>query len=1305
MQCITLSIICLLALTSQYCSARPCTDQLVAPLYASSFEASSRYNFLYSANLARLHGGSGWSPAPRDRQPWLQINLLHKYRITAIATQGTFNSYDWVNKYTLLYGDRPDAWTTFVQRGGNSTFSGNWNYYQVKKHNLHYAITAKHLRILPVGWNPAGKIGLRLEVYGCFYDSYVMAFDGDDMVAYRFNRNTMKTLKDVIALNFKTVERDGLLLHGEGPQGDYLTLELVDSKMLMHISLGSSTVHDMTGHTSVTLGNLLDDQHWHYVTLRRYGNYVNLTLDGETASIRCKGDFQYLDLDKELYIGGVMKADKPHLPDKQNFRGCMENVFYNGVNIIDLAKNKMPQIRFPHQKKKIYYACQDLLLKPMTFAGINNYLQVPGPFRRNRMSVKFKFRSWDATGLLMFTNFADNLGSLKMALSEGQVNISIAQPGKKPVEFAAGYRLNDGFWHSVDLVARDNFATVIIDEEEGSPLRINNIFTLRTGDRYFFGGCPKPANGTGCVSDLIAFHGCMQQLYIDSEPVDLDFIMQRQLGRYSQLLLGTCGITDRCTPNLCEHEGKCIQSWDDFICNCDNTGYKGEVCHKSVYKESCEAYRLSGKYSSGNYTIDPDGSGPLKPFVVYCNMQEYKAWSVVRHNREYETKVTGTSMERPFVGDVQYYNASWGEVSALANGSEYCEQRIQYNCYKSRLLNTPDGHPYGFWIGRNQERHFYWGGSFPGIQKCGCGIARSCSNARFYCNCDADYRQWSYDKGLLNYVDHLPVTQVVVGDTNRTASEARFTVGPLRCYGDRNTWNTVSFTKTTHIEFPTFRPGTSADISFHFKTTADHGVFVENPGPPYFIRVELNSTTELLFIFSVGDGIINATLKSPTPLNDDQWHFVKAEINVKMARIKVDEQPWVVRRFPSQSYVNLVFSKPLLVGAAEYKMRGFLGCLRGLRMNGVTLNLEGKVNELEGIKYNCSGHCWNTSEVLCRNAGRCVEKYSTYLCDCNETAFDGLYCHKDIGGYFEPGTWLRYSIRSVPITLAAQFANILDPQSFTLGYNQTSEEIVFSFSTTETPAVLLYISSFTNDYIAVVLKHDGSLDLRYRLGLFVNKYTIINRNLADGDPHIVNVTRKEREIRIEVDYMQPIFQSIPLIFDKKFDSPKSLFLGRVLETGVIDPEIQKFNTPGFTGCMSGVKFNNIVPLKAYFRPNQTNPPITIMGELVESNCGAGLAVLPPIPLEIDPWYTGPVFPYIHDDTPSGPVIALIVLLVLLTLFGTLAALYLYLYHYKGSYQTNEPKAVESPSSMKPLTEEAPKKEQNLPKIQEEDRGE
>lgn len=54
------------------------------------------------------------------------------------------------------------------------------------------------------------------------------------------------------------------------------------------------------------------------------------------------------------------------------------------------------------------------------------------------MFVKFKFRSWDYTGLLMFTRFADDLGALELGLSEGQINVTIFQPGKKKLQFAAG---------------------------------------------------------------------------------------------------------------------------------------------------------------------------------------------------------------------------------------------------------------------------------------------------------------------------------------------------------------------------------------------------------------------------------------------------------------------------------------------------------------------------------------------------------------------------------------------------------------------------------------------------------------------------------------------------------------------------------------------------------------------------------------------------------------------------------------------------------------------------------------------------
>lgn len=38
------------------------------------------------------------------------------------------------------------------------------------------------------------------------------------------------------------------------------------------------------------------------------------------------------------------------------------------------------------------------------------------------------------------------------------------------------------------------------------------------------------------------------------------------------------------------------------------------------------------------------------------------------------------------------------------------------------------------------------------------------------------------------YKEHLPVSQVAVGDTNRPGSEAKMTVGPLRCQGDSKSY-------------------------------------------------------------------------------------------------------------------------------------------------------------------------------------------------------------------------------------------------------------------------------------------------------------------------------------------------------------------------------------------------------------------------------------------------------------------------------------------------------------------------------------
>lgn len=67
----------------------------------------------------------------------------------------------------------------------------------------------------------------------------VISFDGQGVISYRFRQKKMKILKDVISLKFKTTKGDGILLHGEGQQGDYITLELQRAKLLLQINLGN----------------------------------------------------------------------------------------------------------------------------------------------------------------------------------------------------------------------------------------------------------------------------------------------------------------------------------------------------------------------------------------------------------------------------------------------------------------------------------------------------------------------------------------------------------------------------------------------------------------------------------------------------------------------------------------------------------------------------------------------------------------------------------------------------------------------------------------------------------------------------------------------------------------------------------------------------------------------------------------------------------------------------------------------------------------------------------------------------------
>lgn len=53
---------------------------------------------------------------------------------------------------------------------------------------------------------------------------------------------------------------------------------------------------------AVTLGSLLDDQHWHSVLIERFNRQVNFTLDRHTQHFRTRGDGDTLEVDYEVNV-------------------------------------------------------------------------------------------------------------------------------------------------------------------------------------------------------------------------------------------------------------------------------------------------------------------------------------------------------------------------------------------------------------------------------------------------------------------------------------------------------------------------------------------------------------------------------------------------------------------------------------------------------------------------------------------------------------------------------------------------------------------------------------------------------------------------------------------------------------------------------------------------------------------------------------------------------------------------------------------------------------------------------------------
>ena len=85
--------------------------------------------------------------------------------------------------------------------------------------------------------------------------------------------------------------------------------------------------------------------------------------------------------------------------------------------------------------------------------------------------------------------------------------------------------------------------------------------------------------------------------------------------------------------------------------------------------------------------------------------------------------------------------------------------------------------------------------------------------------------------------------------------------------------------------------------------------------------------------------------------------------------MQIDNNPEVVRDEPQDEITRLLnLTKPLTVGAAVDHRDGYVGCMRGLRVNGELRDMRGKIRRQEATygvdeggytKFSCSSYVEN----------------------------------------------------------------------------------------------------------------------------------------------------------------------------------------------------------------------------------------------------------------------------------------------------------------------------------------------------------
>nr|XP_046210690.1 neurexin-1a-like isoform X1 [Oncorhynchus gorbuscha] len=1048
-------------------------------------------------------------------------------------------------------------------------------------------------------------------------EDYVATFKGSEFFCYDLSLNPIQSSSDEITLSFKTLQRNGLMLH-TGKSADYVNLALKNGAVSLVINLGSGAFEALVE----PVNGKFNDNDWHDVkvtrNLRQHSGIghamVTISVDGIlTTTGYTQEDYTMLGSDDFFYVGGSPStADLPGSPVSNNFMGCLKEVVYKN-NDVRLELSRMAKLGDAKMKVHgiVAFKCENVAtLDPITFETPESYITLNKWNAKKTGSISFDFRTTEPSGLLLFSHGKpkqapkDSKSPLTLKVDffaiemlDGHLYLLLDMGSGTTKTRAVNKKVNDGEWYHVDFQRDGRSGTISINTQRQAYTAPGESEILDLDDNLYLGGLPENKLGMVFPTEVwtallnYGYVGCIRDLFIDGQSKDVRRMAEVQKAAGVK---PSCSKEPpkQCLSNPCQNNGVCREGWNRYVCDCSGTGYLGRSCERDAT------------------ILSYDGSKFMKiqmPVVMQTEAEDVSLR--FRSQRAYGVLMATTSRDS---ADTLRLELETGRVRLTVNLD--C---IKINCTTSKGPET-------IFAGQNLNdnewhtvRVFRRGKSLKltvdDLQPVEGQMAGDHTQLEFH-NIETGIVTEKRFLSLVpsNFIGHLQslsfngmayIDLCKNGDIDYCELNAM--IGFKNIIADPVTFKS----RLSYVALTTLQAYYSMHLFFQFKTTSSDGLILFNSGDGNdFIVVELVKGY-LHYVSDLGNGAHLIKGNSNKPLNDNHWHNVMISRDTNnLHTVKIDTK---ITTQTTMGAKNLDLKGDLYIGGVAketYKelpklvhaKEGFQGCLASVDLNGRLPDLMSDALACVGqIERGCEGPSTTCQEDSCANQGVCLQQWEGFNCDCSMTSFGGPLCN-DAGTTYifgRDGGLITYTWppNDRPSTRA--------------------DRLAIGFSTQLEDAVLVRVdsSSGLGDYLKLHIEK-GNIAVIFNVGTDDINIEETAKFVNDGKYHIVKFTRSGGNATLQVDDL-PVIERYPT---GNNDNERLAIarqripyrLGRVVDEWLLDKgrQLTIFNSQttiqiggwdrdrsrSFQGQLSGLYYNG---LKVFNMATEGDPNIRIQGSV------------------------------------------------------------------------------------------------------------